>query len=94
MGAGLWLAWGGGWDTRQPRPGSPPVPHAARAPLALFTTLPLYWGEVRDPGTMLGASGPPHWVRTAIEGIADQTENVKFKAMLVRIKQDVLLTRR
>lgn len=37
------------------------------APLLLFTSLPLYWGEAADVGAMLGKNVRRHWARTAIE---------------------------
>ncbi len=38
-----------------------------RPPLGLFTTLPIYWGEVRDVTAMLDTGAAPHWARTALE---------------------------
>ena len=36
-------------------------------PLALFTSLPIYWGEAHDLGSMIGGKAARHWARTAIE---------------------------
>lgn len=38
-----------------------------RAPLALFTTLPLYWGEAADISETIAGTARPHWARAAIE---------------------------
>lgn len=44
-----------------------PSPAAGKPPLALFTSLPIYWPEVEDIGAMLGQQGQPHWARVALE---------------------------
>ncbi len=38
-----------------------------REKLGLFSTLPIYWGEVADMEDMLSGSAEPHWVRGALE---------------------------
>ena len=38
-----------------------------RAPLGLFTTLPIYWQENADFASMLSEEGEPGWVRSALE---------------------------
>lgn len=43
------------------------VTEAERAPLGLFTTLPIYWQESADFSSMLSEEGEPGWVRFAIE---------------------------
>jgi hypothetical protein len=37
------------------------------APLGLFTTLPLYWGEAADISDTIAGRVQPHWARAAIE---------------------------
>lgn len=39
---------------------------AERTPLALFSSLPLYWGEAADVSELLGGEGEPHWARGVI----------------------------
>ncbi|WP_114520540.1 ABC transporter [Altererythrobacter sp. ZODW24] len=38
-----------------------------RDKLGLFSTLPIYWGEVGDMNDMLSGSAEPHWARAALE---------------------------
>lgn len=38
-----------------------------RGPLALFTSLPIYWRETADLSAMLDPQAEPHWARTQIE---------------------------
>ncbi|HSG34712.1 MAG TPA: ABC transporter [Sphingomonadaceae bacterium] len=45
---------------REPAPGND-------APLALFTSLPLYWTESEDIGELLDDSSQLHWARRALE---------------------------
>ncbi|MDP3675834.1 MAG: ABC transporter [Novosphingobium sp.] len=40
---------------------------APRAPLLLFTSLPIYWSEAPDIAAQLKGGGEPHWARRAIE---------------------------
>ena len=57
LGAALWAVLG-------PKSGSArgPLP-----PLALFTTLPIYWNDAGDLSAMLSQEGDRHWVRARIE---------------------------
>ncbi len=41
---------------------------AGREKLGLFSTLPIYWGEVGGMEDMLSGAADPHWVRDALEG--------------------------
>ncbi len=41
-------------------------PQAAQ-PLALFTSLPIYWPEAPDPAALLEGSATKHWTRPALE---------------------------
>ena len=43
-----------------------PAAAASDTPLLLFTSLPIYWGEAPDLGSMLSSNGK-HWARAAIE---------------------------
>ena len=52
------LIAGAAWHGKAQAPG---------APLALFTSLPVYWAEAADLATTLKGEQPPHWARTAIE---------------------------
>ena len=52
------LIAGAAWHGKAQAPG---------APLALFTSLPVYWAEASDLATTLKGEQPPHWARTAIE---------------------------
>lgn len=40
---------------------------APRQPLALFTSLPLYWAEAPDLAAMLAPAGEVHWARAALD---------------------------
>jgi hypothetical protein len=40
---------------------------SVQPPLALFTTLPIYWSEAADVADLLSSQGPPHWARVEIE---------------------------
>lgn len=44
-----------------------PAQAKERAPLALFTTLPLFWGETADISETISGKVKPHWARGAIE---------------------------
>lgn len=64
------LAWGlaltglaaalGVWALSSQKP-------AARIPLGLMTTLPIYWGEAAGVDEMIAGSAQPHWARSALE---------------------------
>jgi hypothetical protein len=45
----------------------PPPSDHERVPLALFTTLPIYWNEGADVSELLDRSAAPHWARAALE---------------------------
>jgi len=62
LGIVAWLAKGS-----DARPASAGAATRAGPPLALFTSLPLYWGDAHDIGSMLGGKAEPHWARAAIE---------------------------
>lgn len=47
--------------------GSDEAPAPSSAPLALFTSLPLYWAEAPDVAAMLQVEGEVHWARAALE---------------------------
>ncbi len=47
--------------------GSEESPASSSAPLALFTSLPLYWAEAPDLAAMLRPEGEVHWARAALE---------------------------
>lgn len=55
------LVAAGAWLTLAHRPAS------RRAPLGLFTSLPILWAESPDPGGLLDAGRQPSWVRQALE---------------------------
>lgn len=44
-----------------------PVQARDHAPLGLFTTLPVYWGEAGDISETISGKTQPHWARAAIE---------------------------
>jgi len=48
------------------KPGEPQARHEPVA-LALFTTLPIYWGESADMSEILGGEAQAHWARTTLE---------------------------
>jgi hypothetical protein len=52
------------WWLRQE---APPAQAQAHAPLGLFTTLPIFWGETADISETISGTVPPHWARAAIE---------------------------
>ncbi|MXO74593.1 ABC transporter [Altererythrobacter aerius] len=57
--AGLALAGAAGWalaDRAEPR-----------APLGLFSSLPVVWPETASLGELIAPDAAPHWVRTALE---------------------------
>ena len=56
-----WLAFGRQGAATRLQPAA-----ASDAPLLLFTSLPIYWGEAPDLASML-ASKKKHWARAAIE---------------------------
>ena len=58
----VWLATGRDADVRRPNASG-----NADRPIALFTSLPIYWGEAHDLGAMIGGKAAPHWARQAIE---------------------------
>jgi hypothetical protein len=62
MAGAAWLANGDG-AARAPSD----VAVARARPLALFTSMPIYWGEARDFQAVLGGNAAPHWARAAIE---------------------------
>ena len=43
------------------------APAAQRAPLGLFGTLPIYWGESASLGAMLDGESEAHWARAELE---------------------------
>jgi hypothetical protein len=46
---------------------TPPAQPRERAPLGLFTTLPIFWGETANITETISGKVPPHWARAAIE---------------------------
>jgi hypothetical protein len=44
-----------------------PTQDAAKRPLGLFTSLPIYWNERASVNEALDEGGEPHWVRTRLE---------------------------
>jgi hypothetical protein len=48
-----------------PRPA--PLPPERRAPLGLFTSLPIWWGEANDMAARISAPQEPHWARAVLE---------------------------
>ena len=48
-----------------PRPA--PLPPEQRAPLGLFTSLPIWWGEADDVAARVSAPQEPHWARAVLE---------------------------
>jgi len=40
---------------------------AGRAPIGLFTTMPIYWGESESLGELLRPEASSHWVRRSLE---------------------------
>ncbi len=51
----------------RPAPAAAPSASAGAPPLALFTSLPIYWPESEDIGAMLSDGQAPHWARTLLE---------------------------
>lgn len=60
-------ACGGSSADSQVEPGAKGQEAAESVSLGLFTTLPIYWGEGADIGSMLDGASDPGWVRPALE---------------------------
>ena len=64
---------------------------APGAPLPLFTSLPIYWGEAADLATTLKGEEPPHWARTAIEEGRPLRPIAILDAATLRGQRDLLM---
>jgi len=63
----LLLAGAMGWWLAHPVRIAPEPRNDDEAPLALFTTLPLYWGEAEDISELVAGEAKPHWAKEALE---------------------------
>jgi len=55
------------WWALAGQPARGPEELARRGPLALFTSLPIYWGEAAGMADLLDPDAPRHWVRDVVE---------------------------